>query len=403
MKTLYILFLLTISSFSVLFAQNIDDNKVNFQYIQLPVQKINPVYTNYEVRIHHDYRRANEDSAQVFAQRKQLQEIAYQSQYNAWLNQKKQLDRQYLIQMAAYEKAQSAGTPATLPTLPQYPASPVFEPLEPIRLNTEINEQDIVQSMDLKGFSKGLGGFIINYTVLPIQSIRILESKKGSGSNTRYEYVCEYILPVDVTIETPTEGQVFKRRLLETSLNQAMKTYNSKYEFQLWWMDNQQQFYSEIERDARKRAIKEVNQQLNNEFGFVNSTRTAELYSVKKFRDYDYSDVTKAYTLTTQALNLLGKDRNRSGAYAKLDQAIVSWKTILEESNLADDKARINDKISGMIYCNLAELLMWRGDFDQAELYSNLALNSGVMKARNHAERVVGFYTDQRKRWQVHF
>jgi hypothetical protein len=56
-----------------------------------------------------------------------------------------------------------------------------------------------------------------------------------------------------------------------------------------------------------------------------------------------------------------------------------------------------------VIYCNLAELLVWRGDFDQAELYVNLALNSGVMKARNHAERVQAFYADQKKRWQVHY
>jgi hypothetical protein len=124
---------------------------------------------------------------------------------------------------------------------------------------------------------------------------------------------------------------------------------------------------------------------------------------VKKYRDYDYTDVIAAYTASTQALNLVSKDRNRASAYDKLDQAIVKWKNILQDSNPTDEKSRINDKVSAVIYCNLAELLAWRGDYDQAELYTNMALNSGVMKARNHAERMVGFYADQKKRWQVHF
>jgi hypothetical protein len=80
MKTLYLLLTAFLFVSPSLVAQNIDDNKVNFQYIQLPLQKINPLFTQYEVRVQHDYRRANEDSTQVFAQRKQLQEVAYQSQ-----------------------------------------------------------------------------------------------------------------------------------------------------------------------------------------------------------------------------------------------------------------------------------------------------------------------------------
>ena len=97
------------------------------------------------------------------------------------------------------------------------------------------------------------------------------------------------------------------------------------------------------------------------------------------------------------------RDRDRSSAKEKLDQAINAWKAILTESNLSDDKARINDKVTAMIQCNLAELYSWRGDYDQAELHKNLALNSGVNKFRNHAERVQGFYADQKKRWSVHF
>ena len=384
-------------------AQNIDDNKISFQYIQLPLQKINPQYTSYEVRVGHLYKKSNEDSLVVFEQRKDLAEKNYKLQYDAWLIQKKTIDKQYLTLLAQHEKAVNAGTVATAPTPPVYPVAPLYVPLVAPRLHSDLTDTEVNAGIDLKGYTKGLGGFIVTIEVLGIRDVRVVETKSGSGAATKYEYKCQYVLPVQVTLETPTEGVLYKKMYFEGVQNQAMKSYSSKYEYQVWWLDNEQQFYKDLERDARKRAVSDVNATLNNEFGFVTSTRGAELYSVKKYRDYEYSDVTSAYTLTTQALNAVAKDRNRASAIAKIDQAVVKWKQILEESNMADEKARVNDKITGMIYCNLAELLVWRGDFDQAELYTNLALNSGVMKSRNHAERVTGFYADQRKRWQVHY
>jgi hypothetical protein len=56
-----------------------------------------------------------------------------------------------------------------------------------------------------------------------------------------------------------------------------------------------------------------------------------------------------------------------------------------------------------MIHCNLAELYAWKGDYDKSELHTNLSLNGGVAKFRNHSERVQSFYADQRKRWEVHY
>jgi hypothetical protein len=403
MRSIFTTTIFCLTTVLSVFSQNIDDNKVNFQFIQLPLQKINPAYTSYEVRTIHTYKKANEDSLAVFTQRKELAERTYKSQYDLWVTQRKNIDKTYFAQLAQYEKTVNSGVAATMPIAPVYPAAPQFIPVEMPRINADITDAEVNSAMDIKGFTKGLGGSILTINILPIRDIRIIETKTGTGATTKYEYKCQYVLPVEVTFETPTEGALLKKIMFEGIQYQAMKSYPSKYDYLLWLMDNEQQFYRDLERDARKRALSDINQNLNMEFGFVPSTRSLELYSVKKYRDYGYSDFTTAFTLTTQALNLVAKDRNRSSAYDKIDQAVVKWKLLLEESNLIDDKARINDKITAVIYCNLAELLMWRGDFDQAELYNNLALNSGVMKARNHAERMVGFYADQRKRWQIHF
>jgi hypothetical protein len=384
-------------------AQNIDDNNASFGYIQLPMQKLNAAITSYEVRVIHTYKTANEDSSKVFQQRKETAEKNYKTQYDLWLTQKKNIDKQYYAQLAQYEKNVNAGVAATAPAAPLYPASPLFVPVEQPRLHTELTDTDVAASMDLKGFTKGLGGAILTIDILPIRDVRIIETKTGTGPSTKYEYKCQYVLPVDVSFDTPTDGNRLKKRFFEGLQYQTMKSYNSRWEYLVWLADNEQQFYKDLERDARKRAFAEINTTLNNEFGFVPMTRGTEIYSVKKYKDYDYSDVITAYTATSQAFALVYKDKNRAASFDKIDQAVLKWKTILQDSNPTDEKSRINDKVSAVIYCNLAELLVWRGDFDQAELYLNLALNSGVLKARNHAERVASFYADQRKRWQLHY
>lgn len=398
--TLLLIFLCVILGIN---AQNIDDNKVNFPYIQLPLQKVNSQFTTYEVRVNHTYANANNDSLVVYNARKDAAQKAFDIQYATWLEQKKVIDRNYLAQMAAYEKAINAGTLATVPTNPVYPVAPVFTPFEKIKLHSVMTDTDVANAVVLEGFQKGLGGSIVTINVHPIRSVKIIETKSGSGAATKYEYKCQYILPIEVTFETPTEGKLYTKVLFDNIQYYSMKSYASKYEYQSWFMDNGDNFFGEMERSVRKSALNETNRILNNEFGFVKSSRGAELYSVKKYKNYEYKDVIEAYTLTTQAMTLVGKDRNRAAAIPKIDQAITKWKAILEESNTYDDKSRINDKITAMIQCNLAELYVWKGDFDQAELYVNLALNSGVFKFKNHAERVQGFYADQKMRWNIHY
>jgi predicted negative regulator of RcsB-dependent stress response len=87
----------------------------------------------------------------------------------------------------------------------------------------------------------------------------------------------------------------------------------------------------------------------------------------------------------------------------KLEEAINAIKLILEESNPNDKKTRINPKVTAMLHCNLAELLIWQGKFDRADASVNLAINSGEGKAKRHCKGELLFYKGQRNRWNVHF
>ena len=76
MKTLLLtLFSVLIIQYSQ--AQNINDNKVSFDYIQLPLIKVRDTYKTYETRVEHAYLESNKDSLTMQELRKQRYETEF--------------------------------------------------------------------------------------------------------------------------------------------------------------------------------------------------------------------------------------------------------------------------------------------------------------------------------------
>lgn len=397
---LYSLFLALCSFIN---AQNVDDNKVNFSYIQLPAKKIDPSWKTYKVIYNHIYKDANSDSLKLLEERKQQDLFRFNAEYAVWKQKKDVIDKDYYAKMAAYEKTINSGGTATLPTTPVYPVAPAYNPNMTIQQHSELKDAELENRIKLQGYDLGEGGLVVFIDLYPLRGNRIYERKTGSGASTRYEYMYQYTLPMGLTV-TSSDGSVLHKEILfDQERNDMINKYASRYEYLAWRIDHEATFFREMESKARNYAFGEVDRILNDQFGFVKMNRETEVYSIKKYKNYEYSDVTEAYTLTTQALSLVAKDRNRSSSTAKIDQAISKWRSILEESNLYDEKARVNDKITAMIHCNLSELYIWKGDFASADLELNLALNSGVFKFKNESERRRDFYIDQKSRWETQY
>lgn len=405
----YKLLLAGIAFASIASAQNIADNKVNFSYIQLPSVKIAKTFTKYEVRTEHDYLSANEDSLSLHKARVELARKVFEEQLIVHQKQKDSIDRAYFSSMASWERNANLGmtnpdgTALTSPVAPIYPPAPTMQTYSAPLLHTEYDDKKITDNVSVQGYEKGLGGFIITYTLHGVSHKGITETKKNSGAETKYEFKAGYVLPITIKVETPTQGVVWEQKVLENVRYTDLKTHKTSYDHKLYMLDHKEEVYKQIEEAARAEAIRSANSILNEKIGFLDKGRQIEVYSVNNHKGYDYSDVTAAYTTTTQALILVKNDRNRSSAISKIDEAIAQWKSILTESNLRDSKSRINDKITAMIQCNLAELYMWKGDFNNCDLYTNLALNSGEGKAKRYIKDQQGFYADQKVRWNANF
>lgn len=408
MKTL-LLIASFLGSFSIAFGQIIDDNKINFTYTQLPYIKVDGAFSNYDVKVVHGYEQSNQDILAAHELNKKAAMDMYMQSMIQYKRITDSLDVNYFRLMGKWEKdvnagkTQANGLPLVQPTQPVYPTPPIFPAgLEEPRLNTPMDENLVLNKVNIAGFQKGMGGFVVTVNVLGLSNVQISESKKGSGASTKYTYTATYNLPVEVTVESPTQGKLIYLRILEGRQSYTIGSYSSKYDYKAYMLTNEDQFRRDLEISARAKAVTETNRYLNSQIGYVQKTRNAELYSVKKFKSYDYSDVNVAYTKTVQALMLVSQDRDRSSAMDKIEEALAEWDMILEESNTYDKKARINTKITAMIQCNKAELLAWQGEYDQSQINVNLAISAGG-KFKRHANGEMSFYADQKKRWDVHY
>ena len=391
------------------FGQNINDHKISFSYIQLPLQKIDTQYDNYEVKVEHAYQQANEDSTAMFQIRQEAAVNVFHDLMKGYQRDRDSLDKIYLRQLSDWEKKTNAGTKnpdgtaLAKPAPPMYPAPPAYPMMDSPQLHSEYADDNVNQRISLAGYEQGPAEVVITINMLPIRNISIAKSKKGTGSSTVYQYYAKYIMPIGLKVESPTQGVLMETTLFENVQSYKMKDQKSQYDHDIYMMDNKETFFRELEAYARSKALASVNDHLNNQFGFVEKNRTAEIYSVKSFKNYDYSDVTDAFTKTTFALQAVGNDRDRDGAMDLIDEALNAIKGILEESSVSDNKARINPKITAMLQCNLAELYIWQAEFDKADATVNIAMNSGEGKAKRHCKDELGFYRDQRTRWNVHY
>ncbi|MEO9533633.1 MAG: hypothetical protein ABJG68_01435 [Crocinitomicaceae bacterium] len=399
MKRVLLLCVAAISTLS--FAQNVTENKLSFSYTQLPMVPIAKEYTNYNIVVERNYEQANEDSLMSYQVRLEAATIAYDTEMLAWKEQRKVIYRDYYTKMAAWQKAVNAGTPTQRPVDPILPAQPVMAEVKSPVLNSDIEDATVSSKINIQGYDQGEGGATVTVGINPLSNVNVVMKKSGSAATTKYAYSVNYKLPVNVKVESPSQGVIWQTILLNTVQSYTINTYASEYEYQMWWLDNEETFWPQFEKNVRTKALAEVNKQLNSQHGFPVKSRAIEIYTVKKFKDHQYNDLTNAYTAASQGYMQVAGSLDHSTAASKLNEAITIWKQMLTESNVGDKKSRINDKVTALLYCNLAEAYCWLNDYNAARTYVNLAKNSGVGKFKRAAGGIESIININEKRYKA--
>lgn len=397
-----ILLSLAIFIAGVSYGQNVQDQKVSFSYIQLPSNPIEKGITTFSiVNDVTNFTKSNEDSMSVY----QNKLSTFEAEFETWLQDKKRIDKLHLMELAKWERATNAavaGTPAlVMPIKQPYPKQPIKEEIRLPLLTEDITESQSNSAISLEGYTKGEGGATITLTFMGFQNAKISMKKTGTAATTKYAYTSSCKMPIRVKVEVPGGVVVLDEVVNNGAQVAAIKTYDNKYEHEVWLIDNYDTYWAGRQKALLASSLKAVNDLINDRCGFPKRGRSTEIYTVKKHKGHNYSDLIDAYTQVKSGYDLLFKDVERKSAIAKIDKGIKIWEEALTESNPGDNKSRVNKKVTALLYANLAEAYMWKNDFDSADNYLQKAKVAGVSKYKTFGKRLQGVLNGLKARYEA--
>jgi hypothetical protein len=391
-----ILLLLIVAGNSII-AQNIDEQRVSFQYEQKPLYSIDKS-TPYSISIGYmEYAQKSNDSLVRY----EYLMTQFEQSYNDWYLQKLKIDKSYLLDMSSWEKGRVANPALPQPIKQVYPPQPFKEELDLPILLIDVNQEVVENTIRIAGFSIGEGGLKVVYSPAGIENVKIEKKIKNSGTTKSIEYTLKYTSPYSIKAVLPRGeeegGYIFSKSGGANSQSYKIGSFDTEYDYEYWKIDNYNQMWKTVQANALNKNLEEANRLLNDYLGYPIKNIALDIYTVKKFKGMDYSDFIKAYTLAKQGYVSIS---NESQKYvtAQLKKAIAIWEEAEKESYIQDRKARVNKKVTGIVYVNLARAYLWSKDFNKADYYIQKAISLGVSKYKNQAQRLQPMVDSMRKR-----
>lgn len=388
-----------------LFAQKASGTNVDYEYYRLPLQKVAEKKYHFSVEIGYvkDY-----EADMAF----------YEEAHAAYDMVKKELNDAYDKALEDYNKQSTGdkiaqrillsddGKPIK-PTNKNYAdrlnsqykhflgPAPYYNLVSPERSDIPTNSE-MTSAIKLDGFTKSTSDglkIVLDATDFSETSeTRKLGEAPNETKETNFTVSCE----VMVSIVNSQGEEVYANTYAKT-----LKYKSAKKKLADWSKYERSSAYKNLPNTKKKSLItmlvKDVNTDLNNQFGYSWIKKRSKIYSAKG-KKYFYDDLDKAVVSFQNGLKDLKV--NQDVAAGKLNAAIVVWNKALEELDLADKKARINNKIGAALYINLGLAYTLINEFDNADralstVQSNKSFKGGDIK---EAASVRKFMSDQRIR-----
>mgnify|MGYP006090711513 CR=1 FL=1 len=381
------------------FGQTVKDYKVPFQYIQLPLKPFVEDVSTYTVVIINDFQQANEDTLKAYDARLAIAKKEQENLLEMWNNDRLRIDRIYLSEMSVWEKAVNLGNNTLAePVKNPYPEYPFLKEVSLPILTENISAEFCSQKINLAGYQKLVSmniteedfeaAVIITITHQGLQASKISKKITGSGAQKKYKYTAHFKMPVDVKIEAPTQGLVYTKTYYSNETSELIRDDKSQYDYQLWWIDNKDKYWKGLQTRFFNNILNDLNNHINSTYGYPVKSNQNEIYVIKKYKKHSYSEFIDAMTYAKIGYKDFVNDVDKVNAKENIYKAIKIWEKQLEQSNLIDNKSRINKKATALLCANLAEAYLWIDQYEKADLYINKAITIGVLKYKNHCKRL---------------
>ena len=348
MKNLITLFLLFLTYFSVQ-AQNSRAERIEFNYLQFPTIQLNTAW-KYMPKV------IQENQSDILKQEE------------AYLAKLEKLTKDYEEAVKVYENYSAAEK-----LIAGKPKPPKLSE-EPPYTGEVLNEEEVANKyIKVDGFERSLDDaeFVVEIILSGFTEEGKFEKDKEGQA---FHYAVMYKCPVSVRVYDK-EGKEYLNKVIDNAdLSKITATHSSSIALKNYWKKNGTSFMKKLQKEAYDNALKKTAKYINDTFGYQQKSRTVKFYTGKA-KKLTYPKLDQAIEITRRALIEFG-DGSSQDMLTQLNEAIVIWKSVLQEKNLNDKKARVNQKVSSGIYWNCILTYAILNDFDKGKDYlTELKLN----------------------------
>jgi len=210
-----------------------------------------------------------------------------------------------------------------------------------------------------------------------VENVKSVKKGEERVNVTYYSYRFSYKYPLYFEMRLPGEVDPYESVFINNSDQMSSyksKEYKSKSELYKWWNENYKTLQGELRKKLLSRNTSMLKKHIENKYGYTSVSTSNKFLTVKKFKKFDYSDVTSALEIAKTAFSLVKKEDLifNDDFKAKIQEAVDQWNKILEESDLENKKTRINEKITEALYTNIYMSYVYMDEFDKADKIKEL-------------------------------
>ena len=379
-----ILLLAILFSFGITKAQNIENIRISFTQTLFPKKTLPANVKNYNVTVTTPYLK-DDSSFRRIAEEKYQQDLknfpnvlkeAEKNFYDIDItnhNRKvEEAKERYKLESEQFNKMSTLERLALIDKKPvlQIPQRPVYVAPQPPRVES-INVGDVIiynpetlakSYIKLNGFGDGTDGIQIKIDfkgfeyVEPVATLVNVENFNPQTKEKFYtkqtQFVTKYRHPT--MLQVIVDGKNLSSGIFQGTSEFQTKNTSSK----------PTRIY--IERQEIETIMSNINNYLNDQYGYVTVNRYAVLYSVKN-RKGEYDDVEKARDFAVSGYK--NYTLHQEDAVKDIANAIAIWEKTMTEVNYDDSKARIDEKVGTALLKNLIFATIMTNEFVKANKY----------------------------------
>jgi Skp family chaperone for outer membrane proteins len=405
--------LLLLNFTNLSFAQNTKSEKVDYSYIQLPMNPLSASIKNYQSFIIAAYEADNRKKQAEYDAQMASAEADFQKEQAAYPSKVKAAEDKFSREMEEWEKKSLAEKVVEKQLLnennkpvKQIPSPPYKRSVQAPKLKTSYDYPVLASTtIKLDGYNNFPDGAVkievtlygFEYTT-PRQLTEqksVVSSANGTTTTsqvTYYHVEFTYRHTMSVRVTAPDGSELF---VLSPSELNNYKTYKSA-ESKTSVSFSEEQLVKTYEEKILQENLKLINDLVNDRIGFRRVNRASELHYVKS-KDETYADLMNAFNEGSTGLKMILDDQN--GAINKLQKSNELWEAALTESDVANKKARIDKDVTIIVCFNLLESYFALGKVEEGEKViekmNTISLSGSERKTKEAYELA---FTDLKKR-----